>query len=670
MRLAKILKIVLVVVPLLLIAGIVGGIAVLKSTDFNQYKPEIAAEVKKATGRDLVIAGDLGVEISLHPAVAVEGVSFANAEWGSRPDMVALERFEAQIAVLPLLFGRLEIARLILVGADILLEIDETGRANFAFGEPEDAAPKGEAGKIEIPIGAHEVAIENSVVTVSNAVTGAHYQARIDKLTLKGESLDDPVSLVFGGSYNEVPVAATAVLGTPSAMISPDSPWPVDMTLEAGGAKIVIKGVIAHPAVASGIDLAISVSGAELGDLSALAGAEVPKLGPYSLSGKLTGDVDSALTFAGLEAGLAGSELAGEINVKLDGKRPAIAATLTSENIDLTALGGGAGGEPAKKSDKVFPADPLALDGLKAVDAKLQLKAKTVVVAGARLEDATLGVTLDGGNLLVKPVQGTLSGGTMDGSVQLDGRKKLASLVAKISLSKVDLGRMAKEMAGTDMLQGIANFNVDVAGSGSSVAAIMAGLTGETSLVMGKGRMKSAALNTLIGGPTQILSDVFTGGDSDYTTINCAVVRFPVKAGLATAEPLVLDTEVAAFVGEGTINLGSEVLALVIDPDVKKTTISAAVPVNIGGTLANPEYGLDKLAVARKVGGVLGLVLFPPAAVVGLVDLGAGEDNPCVQQAKGGGKKEAANEGSGGATGALKDAGKGITEGIKGLFGN
>jgi uncharacterized protein involved in outer membrane biogenesis len=342
MRFARILKILLVVVPLLLVAVVVGGIAVLKSTDFNQYKTEIAAEVKKATGRDLVIAGDLGVEISLNPAVAVEGVSFTNAEWGSRPEMVTLDRFEARIAVLPLLFGRLEIAQLVLVGADILLEVDKEGRANFAFGGPAEAAPEGEAGQMEIPIGAREVAIEDSVVTYTDAVTGASYQARIDQLTLKGESLDDPVSLVFGGSYNEAPVAATAVLGTPSAMMSPDSPWPVDLTLEAGGAKIVIKGAIAQPATASGIDLAVSVSGAELGDLSALAGAEVPKLGPYALSGKLSGDAASALTFAGFEAGLAGSELAGEINVKLDGKRPAIAATLTSENIDLTALGGGA----------------------------------------------------------------------------------------------------------------------------------------------------------------------------------------------------------------------------------------------------------------------------------------------------------------------------------------
>jgi uncharacterized protein involved in outer membrane biogenesis len=665
MRFARILKFLLVAVPLLLIAVVVGGIAVLKSTDFNQYKTEIAAEVKKATGRDLIIAGDLRVEISLNPAVAVEGVSFANADWGSRPEMVALDRFEARIAVLPLLFGRLEIDQLVLVGADILLEVDEKGRANFDFGGAKSATPEGEAGSMEIPIGAREVAIENSIVTYNDKAAGASYKAHIDYLTLKGKSLDDPVSLVLRGRYNEAPVAASAILGTPSAMMSGDSPWPVDMTLEAGGAKIDIKGVVAKPATASGIDLAVTVAGAELGDLSALAGAGVPKLGAYSLSGKLTGDAASALTFTGLKAGLAGSDLGGEIMVKLDGKRPAIAATLTAETVDLTALGGGAGGDAGAKPDKLFPADPLLLDGLKAVDAKLQLKAKAVVFAGARLEDATLGVALSGGNLVVKPIQGKLAGGAMDGSVQLDARKKAAGLAASLDLARVDLGRLMKEMGVSDALKGHASIKVDVAGAGVSVAAIMAGLNGETSLVMGKGRMKSTALNTLIGGPTQILSDIFTGGDSEYTAINCAVVRFPVSKGVATAEPLVLDTEVAAFLGQGTINLGSEKLDLVIDPDVKKTTISAAVPVNIGGTLADPSYSLDKLAVARKVGGVLGIVLFPPAAVVGLVDLGAGDDNPCIQQAKGGKQKED----SGGAVETLKDAGEGITKGIKGLFG-
>ncbi|MEE8443733.1 MAG: AsmA family protein, partial [Alphaproteobacteria bacterium] len=119
MRIGRILKIVLVVVPVALVAGIAGIVVILSGTDFNQYKPLIAEETKKAIGRDLVIAGDLKLEISLSPAVAVSGLTLSNAVWSERRDMVAIERLEAQVALLPLLFGDIEVKRVVLIGADI-----------------------------------------------------------------------------------------------------------------------------------------------------------------------------------------------------------------------------------------------------------------------------------------------------------------------------------------------------------------------------------------------------------------------------------------------------------------------------------------------------------------------------------------------------------------------
>lgn len=78
MKLGTILKIVGVVI----VAVVVAGVAIVMSMDFNQYKPEIIAEAKKATGRDLKIEGDIGLAISLTPSLAVSGVSFSNAGWG------------------------------------------------------------------------------------------------------------------------------------------------------------------------------------------------------------------------------------------------------------------------------------------------------------------------------------------------------------------------------------------------------------------------------------------------------------------------------------------------------------------------------------------------------------------------------------------------------------
>jgi uncharacterized protein involved in outer membrane biogenesis len=132
------------VVGVLLVGIVVAGGAILKSIDFNQYKALIAEQAKQATGRDLVIAGDLNLEISLNPSVAVEGVSFANAAWGSRPEMITVKRFAAEVSLLPLLSGQVDINQVILEGVDLLLETDSGDHANWTFGKSSEREEKAE----------------------------------------------------------------------------------------------------------------------------------------------------------------------------------------------------------------------------------------------------------------------------------------------------------------------------------------------------------------------------------------------------------------------------------------------------------------------------------------------------------------------------------------------
>jgi hypothetical protein len=74
----------------LVVAVVVAGVAVLSTMEFEELRGVIEAEAEKATGRKLTIAGDIDLEISLSPAIAVEDVRFANADWGSRPELMAL----------------------------------------------------------------------------------------------------------------------------------------------------------------------------------------------------------------------------------------------------------------------------------------------------------------------------------------------------------------------------------------------------------------------------------------------------------------------------------------------------------------------------------------------------------------------------------------------------
>ena len=317
MRFGRILKYVLIGVPLLVVLIFAVAIAVLMTVDFNQYKPLIAEETRKATGRDLVIAGDLELDISLTPAVSVAGVTLSNANWGSRPEMIEVERFEAQISVIPVLFGVIDIKRIVLIGADILLEVDKTGRANFVFAAPGAAAPgtpktapapeAAEEGGPTIPV-IREVVVRDSALTYTDATAGASHSVAIDTLTLSGDGASDPMEVLFEGSYNKAAIKLNGTLGAPADVLG-GKPLPIDLAMQAGGAEATVKGKIAQPMAAKGIELAVAVSGKELGDLSALAGTEIPGLGGYSLAARVTGDPASEIHLNGLKVALAGSDV-------------------------------------------------------------------------------------------------------------------------------------------------------------------------------------------------------------------------------------------------------------------------------------------------------------------------------------------------------------------------
>lgn len=643
MRLGKVLKFIFIFVPLIVVVLVVVAIVVLMNTDFNQYKPLIAEQTKKATGRDLNIAGDLKVDISLTPSVYVSGVTLSNADWGDRPDMIKVDRFEAQISLIPVLFGVIDVRRVVLIGADILLEVDGKGRANFAFAPPEpkaaeapsEAAPAAKK-ELEIPIGVREVVIEKSHVAYKDERSHAAYDVAIDRLTVSGDGPDAPIDLRYEGSYNAAPVKLEATLGSPNDLMA-GKPLPIDMSLGAGGANVTVKGEIEKPMAASGLDLAVAVDGDQLGELTPLAGTEVPALGAYKVSMRVTGDPAKSVRIGGLKGALAGNDIAGDVTVNLAGKTPFIDAKLTSEKIDLTALaapaGGGApaaGGQAAASRDRVFPDDPLPLEGLHAVDARLALDAKTIIAAGARLQDANVGLSLKGGVLAVTPVRATVADGTVDGSMNLDGRGKSAKLALKMTMAKVDLNRLLKELQLTEDVEGAANVDVDVRGAGRSVRAIMASLDGRAGLLMGKGRMKDSFMQSMLGGSGQLLNQVLDKGRKGYTVVECAVADFEIRDGIANAKALYLDLETRGIIGEGTVNLGKEALDLTIDPRKKRSMDKPVLPVRITGTFLAPKYRVDRKVAAQKLTKALGIELPPGLAGGGQQSAAPLIEGPCA----------------------------------------
>jgi len=645
----------------LVVAVVVAGIAILKSQDFNQYKGLIAEKVKEATGRDLTLAGDVELVISWNPALAVNDVTFSNASWGSRPELIKMKRLEAEVRLLPLLSGNVEVNRIVLKGADILLETNDKGQGNWVFSPPAPAStatttttttsPGG--GATALPV-VHSIKIEDSQLLWTDGVTKQTKTIVIKSFTAKADSASSPIEIALDGSYNENPITAKGTIGAVGALLA-NQAFPIDVTAEAGGAKIALKGAAAKPMTAEGIAVALSVEGNSLADLNAISGATLPALGPYSLSGNLS-NPSGVYKVEQLQIKMGSSSLTGDASLALGGKTPNVIANLAAAMIDLKDFGvkpsegGSAGsgttsGAGTANDGRVFPADPLPFDGLGAANATIHLTAQKFVKAPVTLENLALDMMLQDSKLTIANLQSGLGGGNFAMSAVVDGAKTPAPVALKINAKQVEVGTLLQTLSISDVLTGgKADMDLDVKGAGNSVREIMAGLNGNTNFAMGEGHINNDFAKILLSDLFQLIA---TGGSASSSNLNCFVSKFDIKKGLATSTGLVLDTNGASIVGSGDINLATEKLKLHLDPRAKQTNLAnLAIPVNIGGTMANPSVTPDAVAMAQGIAGAAagvatsgGDVLGALAGVTGSGGSGgsggatttaAAAGNPCV----------------------------------------
>jgi uncharacterized protein involved in outer membrane biogenesis len=583
--------------------------------------------VKQTTGRDLKIAGDLKVGISLTPTVAVDDVSFSNAAWGSRPEMATVKHFEAKLELLPLVFGDIRVKRIVLKGADILLETDAKGRGNWAFGQtgtavqPSSAPASGEPGKLPT---VKRVTLEDVTVTYKDGVTKKAYTAALHQVSAESADAASPILLKVVANLNGSPISATGSVGALSE-ITANRPLPIDIKIEGGGATFAAKGTITNPAAGKGVAIALAAEGKSLADLTPLAGASMPPLGPYSFSGDLS-DTDGGYKVAGMQFKMGTSDVAGDASIALADAKPKIVATLKSSLLDAKdfdvkpAPSTDATPAAPKTSDgRVFPAEPLPFDLLNAADAKIVFTGQKVVRGPATLDDLAVDLDLAGGKLTISKIDAGLSGGKLAISGVVDGSTPQPAVGLKVMGRGVEAGTLLETFGQSAVLSGgKVDLEVDVNGRGQSVRQIMAGLDGRTDMQMGAAKINNRFAKIML---SDLFTLISTGGSADGSNLNCVVSKFDIARGVATSKALVLDTSGATIVGSGKIMLDSEKLDIRLNPEVKQASLAnLAIPVNVGGTLASPSVLPDPAGLAKDATGALaGAVSGGAGALTGLV---------------------------------------------------
>jgi uncharacterized protein involved in outer membrane biogenesis len=674
MRLGRILF----VLAALAAAVAVAVYATLSSLSFEDLRDLAQSEAKSLTGRELVIAGPIDLKISLKPEIVLEDVTFANASWGSRPAMIELKRFELQVALWPLLTGDIQVQRLTLIEPDILLETDESGRGNWAIGE--DGGASG-GGAPNLPTFA-QAEIEGGSLTYRDGASGDTLSLDLTRLQAQAGDRPELRQLELEGRYGGAPFSLAGSAGSLKTFYA--GHFPVEFTGTAGGAKFQVSGTIEQPAIGQGLDLKVSAKGQSLAGLSPFVGQELPALGPYDVSAHLV-MAGETLELTGLSVALGGSDLAGALTVALTDPRPKIEGAFSANLLDLADFQAKDVSAGRQGGDFVFTEDPIDLAGLRAVDGRVALKAGRLrVEPRLELSDLDLSLDLTDGRLTLAPLTAGLAGGTLRVEAEVDGAKETPRVTAKVQASDLDYGDLMTRYEVTDKLSGTLDLNLDLQGQGNSARAIASTLNGQSEVISDGGRFDNTLLKVLGTGLSDILGPLL-GGGGDQARLNCLVSRFQIHDGLATSRAMILDSESLTVAGGGTIDLKTERLDLQLDTSTRTPSLaSLAVPFDVTGTLASPQFLPDPVAAATGVANsavsLVGTTVDELGALLGQSTSASGNaENACLAAlaaAEESGKSvidqagEVVEDAAKGVAKGVEGAAKGVTDAIKNLFGN
>ncbi|WP_429165856.1 AsmA family protein [Aeromonas rivipollensis] len=128
----------------LALAAVVAIAALVSLIDPNQFKPQLAEQVRKSTGRELVMEGEIGWRFWPSLGLSLEKVQLRNPAGFAEPDLLRFTQGDASVALLPLLSHRLEIGKVTLSGAHLFIQTRADGSSNLNGLVKTSAADKGD----------------------------------------------------------------------------------------------------------------------------------------------------------------------------------------------------------------------------------------------------------------------------------------------------------------------------------------------------------------------------------------------------------------------------------------------------------------------------------------------------------------------------------------------
>jgi len=529
----RIMKYLLMLVGVFATLFVVAAIALYLFFDPNDFREEISRSVKNQTGRELLIDGDISLQVFPWLAVEVGKSSLGNAPGFGTEPMLSFEKASLSVRLLPaILRQEIVVGSVDIDSMRLDLAIDERGDSNWsdlaAEESGEDADESAEfGGSIDI----NSIAVIDAKISYTDKEAGDKIVLENVNLTI-GRLRDDGSAVPIDGEmiFDVQPsgLAGTVVFQSSMSYDADTS----QLTLDNVSIDGTVEGVASIPTslrmTTDSITVATSESTIALEplDLTLLDMHIVADVAPFSYASELTMsagitvdafsprsvmhlfDVEPPVTAdpaalsdvtisAQAELTAAAINLS-DVSIKMDDTSfsgflsvPRSTAgfyqfELVGDAIDLNRYMEPATEAEADASAETVPVE-IPVDLIAPLNARGKFKFGTATLSGIVFENIDFGLNSSKGKMRIFPISSDLFGGNYSGDVRIDVSGSVPRLSMDEKIQGVDLAKLAKAMFDQDNITGTIGGNFVLSGRGADTAAVQRSLAGNMALQLNDG---------------------------------------------------------------------------------------------------------------------------------------------------------------------------------------
>jgi uncharacterized protein involved in outer membrane biogenesis len=593
--------IVVAAIPVAAVAGVIW----VGTRDLSRFQSRLTEQVRKVTGRELAARVPLSIKLGTQPAMVAEGVTLSNAPWGSRPDLARVRKLTLFLDPASLFLGEVKIGRVLLEGADILVERNDVGDANLDMLPPPDGSGPhpGENRSLRLRTSPafpwiNTIEVRDSVLTITEGAGRPPVVLEIPSATFKSQAPNQPLQLEGKFSAPQAtPLELTGTAGSFDGWMR-GLPGNIDLQGGFGGGKIAIKGSIG----VKGTSLQITSEGPDVSAFGPYVRLPVPAGGPYALNAKV-GTQRSSLKVEVATLKVGSSELTGEALFRVDRKgTPTVTINADVSRLDLgdlkaapSAAAPAAGATPAQP--RVVPTMPFSATWLGRSAMVVTVRLGEIVGLGSKVQNASVTLT-SGETRFAFRAAASVGGGSAGFDLVYDPTGRIGQATLTATASRVSLGDLTT-LLGFDLglRDAVGDIDLRLRGGGRNTRDALNSASGSIDVAVTKGLWPRDQFARWPAETQRLL-----GGSESGVPFNCIAGRFDVSGGVASLRRLVVDTPRLTMVGGGYLHLRTEGFEFILAPEARDSQNAAlASPLRLKGGSGRELAGALEPNLARLI---------------------------------------------------------------------